>query len=98
MSYYRLSFEIHLLKKSSNPLWMLEIFCQYFVFYIWRNLMEYDMIYLKLTSLEGTSMNILLFGVSNVGKSVSGKLLASHLNYVFYDLDEEVKKDQNMTY
>lgn len=42
-------------------------------------------------------MNILLFGVSNVGKSVSGKLLASHLNYVFYDLDEEVKKDQNMT-
>ena len=40
-------------------------------------------------------MNILLFGVSNVGKSVSGKLLADHLNYTFYDLDDEVKKDQN---
>ena len=40
-------------------------------------------------------MNILLFGVSNVGKSVSGRLLAGHLNYTFYDLDDEVKKDQN---
>lgn len=42
-------------------------------------------------------MNILLFGVSNVGKSVSGRLLADHLNYTFYDLDDEVKKDQNTT-
>ncbi len=42
-------------------------------------------------------MNILLFGVSNVGKSVSGKLMADHLNYAFYDLDDEVKKDQNTT-
>lgn len=42
-------------------------------------------------------MNILLFGVSNVGKSVSGRLLSDHLNYTFYDLDDEVKKDQNTT-
>lgn len=42
-------------------------------------------------------MNILLFGLSNVGKSVSGKLLAVHLNYTFYDLDDEVKKDQHTT-
>lgn len=37
-------------------------------------------------------MNILLFGVSNVGKSVSGRLLADLLGYSFYDLDDEVKK------
>lgn len=42
-------------------------------------------------------MNILLFGVSNVGKSTSGKVLAGHLNYTFYDLDDEVKKEQNTT-
>ncbi len=42
-------------------------------------------------------MNILLFGVSNVGKSVSGKLLADLIGYSFYDLDEEVKNDQNTT-
>lgn len=42
-------------------------------------------------------MNILLFGVSNVGKSVSGRLLADLLGYIFYDLDDEVKKDQNTT-
>lgn len=42
-------------------------------------------------------MNILLFGVSNVGKSVSGRLLAEHLSCPFYDLDDEVKKDQNTT-
>lgn len=37
-------------------------------------------------------MTILLFGVSNVGKSVTGQLLAEHLGFHFYDLDEEVKK------
>ena len=42
-------------------------------------------------------MNILLFGVSNVGKSVSGRLLAGLLGYSFYDLDDEVKKDRNTT-
>lgn len=42
-------------------------------------------------------MNILLFGVSNVGKSVSGRLLADLLGYSFYDLDDEVKKDQHST-
>lgn len=42
-------------------------------------------------------MNILLFGISNVGKSVSGKLLADYLGYKFLDLDDETKKDQNTT-
>ncbi|MDO4331370.1 MAG: shikimate kinase [Eubacteriales bacterium] len=42
-------------------------------------------------------MNILLFGVSNVGKSVTGELLASRLNYQFYDLDEEVKNKLGIT-
>lgn len=42
-------------------------------------------------------MNIFLFGVSNVGKSVSGRLLADLLGYSFYALDDEVKKDQNTT-
>ena len=36
-------------------------------------------------------MTILLFGTSNVGESVTGKLLAARLNYNFHDLDEEVK-------
>ena len=31
------------------------------------------------------------------GKSVSGSLLADHLGFMFYDLDEEAKKDQNTT-
>ena len=39
-------------------------------------------------------MKILLFGVSNIGKSTIGKMLANRINYHFYDLDEEVKKDQ----
>lgn len=42
-------------------------------------------------------MNILLFGVSNVGKSVTGELLAQRLGYNFYDLDEEIKKHLNTT-
>ncbi len=42
-------------------------------------------------------MTILLFGVSNVGKSVTGKLLAHRLEYDFYDLDEEIKQHLNTT-
>ena len=37
-------------------------------------------------------MNILLFGVSNVGKTTIGKIMAEKLGYSFYDLDDEVKK------
>lgn len=37
-------------------------------------------------------MTILLFGVSNVGKTAIGEKLVQCLGYVFYDLDEEVKK------
>ena len=41
--------------------------------------------------------NILLFGVSNVGKTSAGMLLAQKLGYDFYDLDEEVKKYYQVT-
>lgn len=37
-------------------------------------------------------MIILLFGISNVGKTTAGKLLAEKLNYDFLDMDEEVRK------
>ena len=40
-------------------------------------------------------MKILLFGVSNVGKTTVGKQLAERLGYMFYDLDEEIKKYMN---
>ena len=42
-------------------------------------------------------MIILLFGVSNVGKTTAGELLAKKLGYAFYDLDEEVMRQQNTT-
>lgn len=37
-------------------------------------------------------MTILLFGVSNVGKTASGEKLAQRLGYRFYDLDEVIKE------
>ena len=37
-------------------------------------------------------MVILLFGISNVGKTVTGEKLAEKLGYSFLDLDEEIKK------
>ena len=36
-------------------------------------------------------MNILLFGVSNVGKTTIGRIIAEKLGYNFYDIDDEVK-------
>lgn len=42
-------------------------------------------------------MKILLFGVSNVGKTTIGELLAERLDFKFYDLDEEVKTRFGMT-
>lgn len=36
-------------------------------------------------------MKIMLFGVTNVGKSTVGELLAEKMNFSFYDLDEEIK-------
>ena len=42
-------------------------------------------------------MNILLFGVSNVSKTVTDELLASRLKCDFYDLDEEVTNKLGMT-
>jgi shikimate kinase len=42
-------------------------------------------------------MNILLFGVSNVGKTCTGKALADRLGFEFYDLDEEVKNHFSMS-
>ena len=42
-------------------------------------------------------MTIYLLGVSNVGKTTAGELLAYKLDYVFYDLDEEVKSHYAIT-
>ena len=42
-------------------------------------------------------MTILLFGVSNVGKSTIGELLAHKLNFSFFDLDDEIKKKYDIT-
>ncbi|MCI6854919.1 MAG: hypothetical protein MR908_06330 [Firmicutes bacterium] len=42
-------------------------------------------------------MKILLFGISNVGKTTIGTMLAKQLGYSFCDLDEEVKKEYKMT-
>ena len=42
-------------------------------------------------------MKILLFGVSNVGKTTTGMLLAERLGFTFCDIDEEVKKCMDMT-
>ena len=41
--------------------------------------------------------NVLLFGVSCVGKTTLGALLAQSLGYEFFDLDEETKKYYSMT-
>jgi len=38
------------------------------------------------------TMNIFLTGVSCVGKSTTGKILADRLNCQFYDLDSEIEK------
>ena len=42
-------------------------------------------------------MKILLFGISNVGKTTIGTMLAKQLGYSYYDLDEEIKKEFQMT-
>lgn len=42
-------------------------------------------------------MTIFLFGISNVGKTTIGEKLAKRLGFMFYDLDEEVKKYYDTT-
>ena len=42
-------------------------------------------------------MKILLFGVSNAGKTTIGRLLAEQISFSFYDLDDEVKTRMGMT-
>lgn len=37
-------------------------------------------------------MVILLFGITNVGKTATGAKLAERMNYTFYDMDEVIKK------
>lgn len=39
----------------------------------------------------------MLFGVSNVGKTVTGVKLAEKLQYSFFDLDEEIKHRFQLT-
>lgn len=36
-------------------------------------------------------MTIMLFGVSNVGKTTTGEILARKLGFEFYDIDAEIK-------
>ena len=48
-------------------------------------------------SWERTIMNILIFGVSNVGKTTVGSILADKLKIRFHDMDEEVKVQYNTT-
>lgn len=42
-------------------------------------------------------MKILLFGVSNVGKSTVGEMLAERIGFHYYDLDDEVKRHLGIT-
>ncbi len=42
-------------------------------------------------------MIIMLFGVSNVEKTVTGAKLAEKLKYSFFDLDEEIKHRFQLT-
>lgn len=42
-------------------------------------------------------MKVLLFGVSCVGKSTLGKLIADKLNISYFDLDDEIKAKYNTT-
>ncbi|WP_366924328.1 hypothetical protein MFMK1_001293 [Metallumcola ferriviriculae] len=42
-------------------------------------------------------MIIMLFGISNVGKTVTGGKLAERLKYSFFDLDEEIKRKFQIT-
>ena len=43
-------------------------------------------------------MIIMLFGISNVGKTVTGEKLAKKLKYPFFDLDEEIKRRLQKSY
>lgn len=37
-------------------------------------------------------MKLLIWGISNVGKTTIGKNLAKKINYIFYDIDDEIIK------
>lgn len=47
--------------------------------------------------IEGVRMNILLFGVPNVGKTTIGRIVADKLGFEFYDIDEELRHRYHMT-
>ncbi len=42
-------------------------------------------------------MILLIFGVTNVGKTVTGEILAKKLKYPFFDLDDEIRKKFHTT-
>lgn len=42
-------------------------------------------------------MNIIIFGVSNIGKTTIGSIMADILKIKFYDIDEEIKKAYKIT-
>ena len=52
---------------------------------------------LSLAKEKVNDMNILLFGVTNVGKTTTGQIMADILEIEFYDVDEEIKKKYNTT-
>ena len=52
---------------------------------------------LSFTKEKVSDMNILLFGVTNVGKTTTGQIMADILEIEFYDVDEEIKKKYNTT-
>lgn len=54
--------------------------------------MFYDALSTYQQSIQGgETLIILIFGVSNVGKTAIGKRLSKKLNYSFFDLDHEIK-------
>lgn len=52
---------------------------------------------LSLAKEKVNDMNILLFGVTNVGKTTTGQIMADILEIEFYDIDEVIKKKYNTT-
>lgn len=47
---------------------------------------------MRFTKEKVSDMNILLFGVTNVGKTTTGQIMADILEIEFYDVDENQHK------
>ena len=42
-------------------------------------------------------MIVLIFGMSNIGKSTTGKILAEKLGYHYFDVDDGIKEKYHMS-